>query len=123
VRPDSLSGRHRTEDLKRLLDADLSILESEELDGQAAAALARHALHLVVSHALRAFLDVKSNSGLAAAGIHAVTNPRALPAVVGGVIRDKLDAFGISGASRALPIAPRYLLAGEAPRNGPTQPR
>jgi succinoglycan biosynthesis protein ExoU len=124
VRPDSLSGRHRTEDLKRLLDADLSILESEELDGQAAAALARHARHLGGSHALRAFLDVKSNSGLAAAGIHAVTNLRALPAVVGGVIRDKLDAFGITGAaSRAFPVAPRYLLTGEAPRSGHAQPR
>jgi succinoglycan biosynthesis protein ExoU len=123
VRPDSLSGRHRTEDLKRLLDADRSILESEELDGEAAAALARHTRQLEGSHALREFLDVKSRSGLAAAGLHAVAHPRTLPAVVGGVLRDKLDAFGIIGrASRTRPATPRYLMAGEAPRNGRAQP-
>jgi succinoglycan biosynthesis protein ExoU len=124
VRPDSLSGRHRTEDLKRLLDADLSILESEELDREAATALARHARHLHARHALREFLDIKSNSGLAAAGFHALANPRKLPAVVGGIVRDKIDAFTTRGAaSRTGPATPRYLLDGDAFRNGRTEPR
>jgi succinoglycan biosynthesis protein ExoU len=124
VRPDSLSGRHRTEDLKRLLDADLSIFESEELNGEAASALARHTRQLEGSHALREFLDIKSRSGLATAGLHAVAHPRTLPAVVGGVFRDKLDAFRVAAAgSRIRPATPRYLLSGEAPRNDGTQPR
>jgi succinoglycan biosynthesis protein ExoU len=124
VRHDSLSGRHRTEDLKRLLDADLSILESEELDREAATALTRHARHLHARHALREFLDIKSNSGLAAAGFHALANPRKLPAVVGGIVRDKIDAFTTRGAaSRTGPATPRYLLDGDAFRNGRTEPR
>jgi succinoglycan biosynthesis protein ExoU len=104
VRPDSLSGRHRTEDLGRLRDADLAILESEELGDAERTALVRHARHVGARHALRRFLDVKSGSGLAAAGIHALANPGALPAIVAGVARDKFAPRGTTGA------VSRYLL-------------
>jgi len=115
VRPDSLSGRHRTEDLGRLRDADLSILESEDLDGAARAALVRHARHVGGRHALRRFLDIRSASGLAAAGIHALADPLALPAIVGGVLRDKIDARGGALApSHPNSGAPRYLLVADA---------
>jgi succinoglycan biosynthesis protein ExoU len=111
VRPDSLSGRHRTEDLKRLHEADLSILQSEELSGDAAAALMRHARHVGARYALRNFLDIKSNAGLAAAGLHALANPGALPAIIGGIVRDKLDGVrGTRASPAADPATPRYLL-------------
>jgi succinoglycan biosynthesis protein ExoU len=104
VRPDSLSGRHRTEDLRRLHEADLSVLESEKLGDAARIALVRHARQVGARHALRRFLDIKSGSGLAAAGIHALANPRALPAIVAGVARDKFASRGTAG------VVSRYLL-------------
>jgi len=111
VRPDSLSGRHRTEDLRRLYEADLAILQSETLDGEAKAAIARHASEIAARHALRGFLDVKASAGMAAAGIHALARPRALPAIMGGILRDKLDAFAARVSPGTPPAGPRYLLA------------
>ncbi|MGN6464968.1 MAG: glycosyltransferase family 2 protein [Rhizobiaceae bacterium] len=116
VRPDSLSGRHRTDDLKRLYEADLAILRSEKLDNWATASLARHARHIAGRHALRAFLDRKSEGGLTAAGLRALKSPRTLPAIVGGVVRDKLDRFTVASPGAA---GPRYLLA--ASPDGPVK--
>jgi succinoglycan biosynthesis protein ExoU len=117
VRPDSLSVRHRTEDLERLRDADLAILESEELGGAARTALVRHARHVGARHALRRFLDIKSGSGLGAAGIHALTNPGALPAIVAGIARDKLAVRGTAAA------VSRYLLFHGRARDGRLEAR
>src|SRR6185312_584895 len=46
VRSDSLSGKHRTEDLKRLYEADRAILASQAIPNEAAAKLRRHERHI-----------------------------------------------------------------------------
>ncbi|MGN6467668.1 MAG: glycosyl transferase family A, partial [Rhizobiaceae bacterium] len=85
-----------------------AILRSEKLDNGATVSLARHARHIAGRHALRVFLDRKSEDGLAAAGLRALKSPRTLPAIVGGVMRDKLDRFTVTSPGTA---RPRYLLA------------
>lgn len=113
VRPDSLSGQHRTEDLRRLYQADRAILAGETLTGEARSALGRHASHLRGRYELRRFLDVKARAGLAGAGLHALSRPRALPAIVRGIAADKLEAARSRGKStESTPSAPRYLLNG-----------
>lgn len=113
VRADSLSGRHRTADLRRLYEADRAILASARIAGAARAALHRHARHMRARYELRRFLDVKSDRGLARAGLHALVRPAALPAIIGGVAADKFAAFKAGlGAAAARPAPRRYLLAG-----------
>jgi succinoglycan biosynthesis protein ExoU len=112
VRPDSLSGRHRTLDLKRLYEADRALLAAADLPAGARAMLARHERHVRGRYELRHFLDVKAESGLLAAALHALGRPSALPAIVGGVAADKLEAFAPSRASRADAPSVRYLLPG-----------
>lgn len=117
VRPDSLSGRHRTLDLQRLYEADRAILSSPGLPPKARAALARHERHVRGRFELRRFLDVKAQVGLARAGLHALGNPFALPAIVGGVAADKLDGFRARRAAPVVePMPPRYLLAAKPQR-------
>jgi succinoglycan biosynthesis protein ExoU len=112
VRPDSLSGRHRTADLKRLYEADRAILGSERLTGEEAAAIRRHERHVRARYELRNFLDIKAQSGIARAGIHGLANPGALPAIVSGIALDKYDAFAARHAQPGVaPAPPRYLLA------------
>jgi succinoglycan biosynthesis protein ExoU len=111
VRPNSLSGRHRTNDLKRLYEADRSILASPDLSLQAAAVLRQHESHIRAKYELRRFLDVKANAGFAAAAVHALKNPKALPAIVAGIASDKLAALGRSRTSApANAVGLRYLL-------------
>ncbi|MFU0504480.1 glycosyltransferase family 2 protein [Pseudaminobacter sp. NGMCC 1.201702] len=111
VRPDSLSGRHRTLDLKRLYEADREILASPGLPKEAAELLRRHERHIRSRHDLRHFLDLKTKHGIWRAGLHALANPTTLPAVVGGVAADKLDAFKARRRPHGeKPALPRYLL-------------
>ncbi|MGN6764877.1 MAG: glycosyltransferase family 2 protein [Rhizobiaceae bacterium] len=112
VRPDSLSGRHRTADLKRLYEADQAILETERLSGEEEAAIRRHARHVRARYDLRHFLDIKAESGLARAGIHGLANLGALPAIVSGIALDKYDAFTTHYTQPdVVSTSPRYLLA------------
>lgn len=111
VRQDSLSGLHRTLDLKRLYEADRTLLASALLPKQAAALLRRHERHIRGRYELRRFLDVKAQGGLLRAARHALARPAALPAIVGGITADKLDAFKARNRSTdATPAAPRLLL-------------
>ncbi len=115
VRADSLSGRHRTADLKRLYEADRAILALPGAGDRAEAALRRHERHMRARYELRRFLDVKAEQGLARAGLGALARPAALPAIVGGVAADKLDAFWARlDPASAQPVLPRYLLAARA---------
>nr|WP_149758607.1 glycosyltransferase family 2 protein [Mesorhizobium albiziae] len=107
VRPNSLSGRHRTEDLKRLYEADRAILGVPNLPRDAATALASHESHVRAKYELRRFLDIKANAGLAAAAFHALGNPGAMPAIVSGIAADKFSA------SRATPKSPTHGGAGD----------
>jgi succinoglycan biosynthesis protein ExoU len=119
VRADSLSGRHRTSDLKRLYEADRAILALPETKDTAREALHRHERHMRARYELRRFLDIKAERGLARAALHALVRPRALPAIVGGVAADKLDALKVRIGVRTGPVGakaalPRYLLAARA---------
>lgn len=119
VRPDSLSGRHRTLDLKRLCEADRALLASTGLPEVAATWLRRHERHIRGRYELRHFLDVKAESGLLRAARHALANPTALPAIIGGVAADKLDAFRARGHRRSeTPAPPRLLLQAKPASEG-----
>ncbi|HXV30442.1 MAG TPA: glycosyltransferase family 2 protein [Sinorhizobium sp.] len=89
VRGNSLSGSHRTIDLKRLYEADRAILAERSLSSDARAALARHERHVRGRYELRHFLDLKKEEGIARAFAYALTHPSALPAIAGGILIDK----------------------------------
>lgn len=91
VRGNSLSGKHRTIDLKRLYEADRAILAEARLDSGAQAALRRHERHVRDRYELRHFLDLKNQQGLGDAVGYALNNPRALPAIAAGIIADKTE--------------------------------
>jgi succinoglycan biosynthesis protein ExoU len=111
VRPDSLSGSHRTLDLKRLYEADQAILAEPGLPKESAAALRRHERHIRGRHELRRFLDIKAEAGIWRAGLYALANPFAMPAIAGGVAADKLAAFEARRRPAMVePAALRYLL-------------
>ncbi|MGG6892841.1 MULTISPECIES: glycosyltransferase family 2 protein [Rhizobium] len=112
VRGDSLSGRHRTEDLRRLYEADRAILAKGGLSSPDAAAIRRHERHVRDRYELRHFLDIKSQSGLAAAASYALGHPFAIPAIAGGILADKTERFrkGVSPIAHSGENGLRYLL-------------
>jgi succinoglycan biosynthesis protein ExoU len=114
VRSDSLSGKHRTEDLRRLYEADRAILASQPMTNEAAAKLRRHERHIRGRYELRNFLDIKAKRGLSGAGLHVLKHPAALPAIVGGIAADKLEAFAARNGKTEGPALPRYLLPARA---------
>ncbi|HEY0124221.1 MAG TPA: glycosyltransferase family 2 protein [Rhizobium sp.] len=113
VRSNSLSGRHRTDDLRRLYEADRAILAAGGLSPADAAAIRRHEQHIRGRYELRHFLDIKSQSGMSAAASYALGKPAAIPAIAGGIFADKTERFRKGGST---PIAHsgenglRYLL-------------
>jgi succinoglycan biosynthesis protein ExoU len=92
VRADSLSGRHRTKDLEALLGAERAILSAGNVPSGAADAMRRHHRQIGRRHALRAFLDRKRADGMGGVLAYALENPAAMPAIAGGILRDKLAA-------------------------------
>ncbi|TIS91467.1 glycosyltransferase family 2 protein [Mesorhizobium sp.] len=114
VRADSLSGRHKTQDLKRLADADLALLAIDNLPEGSKAVLRRHERQVRDKYRLRNFLDVKAQRGLASAAAYALTSQSNLIPIVRGVAADKLDALfrraGLGSKQQAPPI--RFLMAG-----------
>ena len=93
VRGNSLSGSHRTDDLKRLYEADRAILAETPLNREAEAALWRHERHIRDRYELRHFLDLKNEQGFGSALGYALTHPAALPAIIGGIFADKTERF------------------------------
>ncbi|MFC6489118.1 glycosyltransferase family 2 protein [Nitratireductor sp. GCM10026969] len=112
VRADSLSGRHATQDLKRLWEADEAIMRSPTLPREAKTHFRRHAQHIRARYELRRFLDVKAGSGLMAAIRDACARPMSLPGIASGVLADKTESFMRRRAWSASPPGPRYLLEG-----------
>ncbi len=112
VRPNSLSGRHRTEDLRKFYEADEAILADPALSDAARAIITQHRDHIRDRYELRAFLDVKSGAGKLAAIRHILGRPRALPTVATGVFLDKLDLLRAKSKAAAEPSGMRYLLPG-----------
>ena len=113
VRADSLSGRHKTLDLKRLADADLALLAIRGLPERSKAALRRHERHVRDKYRLRHFLDVKAERGLASAAAYALASQSNFFPIVSGVAADKLDALfrrtGIAARQQVPPM--RFLMA------------
>ncbi|MGE6784132.1 glycosyltransferase family 2 protein [Ensifer adhaerens] len=93
VRGNSLSGSHRTEDLKRLYEADRVILAANDLDREAAAAVRRHERHVRGRYQHRHFLDLKKERGAMAAIGYLMRRPEAAPAVTAGILADKTERF------------------------------
>lgn len=117
VRGNSLSSSHRTEDLRRLYEADRAILAQPGLSRQERALIERHERHIRARYELRHFLDLKNQHGKGRALAYAATHPAALPAIVGGILLDKTDRFRRKAAAPAAlggTGAVRYLLASPA---------
>lgn len=115
VRADSLSGRHRTEDLRKLHDAERAIrLTPRLLDREQIAVVRRHERHIRAKYELREALDVKAKGGLKAVLRHLAARPSAAPAVLGGVLADKIEARrGQPDVASTIPAGSlRYLLPG-----------
>ncbi|AJD42320.1 succinoglycan biosynthesis protein ExoU [Rhizobium gallicum bv. gallicum R602sp] len=117
VRGNSLSGSHRTEDLRKLYEADQAILANCSLTAEAAAAVRRHESHARGKYELRHFLDIKKQSGAGAALRYALAHPFAVPAIAGGIFMDKTERFrspgGVEIATRGAGGL-RYLLPSSA---------
>lgn len=116
VRSDSLSGRHRTEDLRQLADADQTLLESGLLVREGREAVRRHERHIRGKYHHRQFLDTKAARGIGGALAYCLKNPSAVLPVVGGIVADKVDGFRQRGGKRDAAEAPgalRYLFSGK----------
>lgn len=120
VRPNSLSGQHRTEDLKRLADADLDLLALAGLTAGQRRVLRRHERHVRDKYRLRHFLDLKAANGLSSAMGFAFGSAANLAAVAKGVAFDKLEPLrrGNPSATESGAARPRYLMAGSAAKVG-----
>ncbi|WP_421914802.1 glycosyltransferase family 2 protein [Mesorhizobium sp.] len=122
VRQDSLSGRHKTQDLKRLADADLALLEIDSLPEGSKAVLRKHERHVRDKYRLRKFLDVKAERGLASAAAYALASQSNLLPIVRGVTADKLEALfrhaGLASKSQKVPPF-RVLMAGTSTSGEP----
>ncbi len=89
VRGDSLSGRHRTADLKCLFEADQAMAREFSLDAEAKTILKRHERQVRDRYDLRHFLDLKQNRGVWSAFDYAVKHPSAIRPIVAGIFADK----------------------------------
>ncbi|WP_245411752.1 glycosyltransferase family 2 protein [Phyllobacterium leguminum] len=116
VRSDSLSGRHRTDDLRQLADADKALLESGVLSGEGREAVRQHERHIRGKYHHRQFLDTKAQGGLGAALGYCLKSPSAVAPVAQGILSDKLDGFLQRRGPKAseAPIELRYLFTGSA---------
>lgn len=113
VRSDSLSGQHRTEDLRRLWQADRAIRSGAILPTDVSEALQKHERHIRDRYELRAFLDAKRARGARAAIGYLLRRPHAFPAVAAGIWRDKTTGLRRSNSTNpALSVGLRYLLPG-----------
>lgn len=101
VRADSLSGRHTTEDLRRLWRADETLLGEKSLPEQSRRVIRRHARQLRDRYELRQFLDTKRKSGFGRALLDASRRPLSLPAIAAGIASDKLGAASGARSSPA----------------------
>ncbi len=108
VRPNSLSGKHRTADLEALLRASQRHLETRDLDQALRRAIRGHARQTEAKFLLRAFLDRKAQKGIGAALGFAAWPPRRFMPIAFGIARDKLhlrsSAVDTEGHRFLLPV-------------------
>lgn len=118
VRGESLSGSHRTEDLRALYEADSAILSETPLGPAERAAILRHQRHVRARYDLRHFLDAKKESGIVAATVGALGRPASLFGIAAGIAADKFDAVHAKWPARTrgtdtAPSSPRFLFPAE----------
>jgi len=89
-RPESLSGRHRTEDLARLMEAARALASHPRIAPADRAILHRHAASVEAKHAHRRFLDDKARTNVLQATVPLLTRPDLLLGVARAVVRDKV---------------------------------
>jgi succinoglycan biosynthesis protein ExoU len=115
VRANSLSGRHRTEDLGKLYRAERAIRETRGLlTAPQAEAVLRHERQIKARYDLRQFLDIGKSRGKPAAILRMMLQPATAPAIIAGVLGDKLEPVKRS-RREAAPVSTgklRYLLPG-----------
>lgn len=116
VRANSLSGAHRTDDLRRLYEAERRLRQTPGLlKPEEARMVARHERHIKARYDLRHILDVKAREGKGAAIRHLLSHPASAPAVLSGVLADKWEAHAGNGGQSQPPVPAgklRYLLPG-----------
>jgi succinoglycan biosynthesis protein ExoU len=111
-RSDSLSARHTTEDLKALLGAEQAIVGTLPTGSREAHVMARRIAETDAKYGLRAFLQVKQQTGLRGALAWLGKRPGRWRRVTMGVLSDKLRAAQTKFRSRPVPSAtPRRLLS------------
>ena len=109
VRPDSLSGQHRTSDLERLMQVDIDLLKRPDLETGVAAALVDHLDQSCAKFHHRRFLDRRRSHGLLSALRELGADVRLWRSVLTAIARDKLASVtGRSGNPSAPQV--RYLL-------------
>lgn len=91
-RPDSLSGRHGTEDHAIMARADQTLLERPGLSNEGRAAIERHHAHIMDKYRHRRFLDRKREAGFAGALWDLLSDPRSLPRIATAITLDRVDA-------------------------------
>lgn len=106
VRAGSLSGQHRTSDLKALMEASSRHLTTDGTTPEARRWISRHHDATRAKYLLRAFLDQRSAGGLAAALHFALFPPSRFLPILRGVLRDKL---ALGRAVPATTVPQRYL--------------
>lgn len=116
VRAGSLSGQHRTADLRALLDATARHKAPD--DAAAIAAIGDHRRQLQGRFLLRAFLDMKSARGPGPALAFALAPPTNLVPIARGILADKLAAWR---PKVVVPTGLRTLLPVQDP-TGPARP-
>ena len=89
-RGNSLSGRHRTEDLFALASADARLIEAGSLSSGEDLLLQRHRDQILAKANHRHFLDERHRIGLARAVLSLAMHPKALLGVMRDVLLDKL---------------------------------
>ncbi|MGP4694130.1 glycosyltransferase family 2 protein [Agrobacterium cavarae] len=96
LRTGSLSGQHGTSDLEKLHHATKQIVQKCNVPSKEAyAILKQHSEHIRFRYELRRFLDVKTSGGHRGAIFHLIRHPKAVPAVVCGIISDKIEKLSV----------------------------
>ena len=99
-RDDSLSARHRTEDLQALARSGWAFIETLP-SGPAREAMRRYNRAVEVKARHRVLLDERRQSGAATALMNLVAVPQYIPKVLASILRDKLTDQSALPASRS----------------------
>ncbi|MFO6464236.1 glycosyltransferase family 2 protein [Jannaschia sp. KMU-145] len=98
IRPGSLSARHDTDDLARLLRVVERHMATDDLPGEVSAAMRALRDEIRAKYEHRAFLDLRRTDGAGAALRYAIGARRRSARIARGILRDKLSLSSDAGA-------------------------